>query len=539
MPQQLLRYRKAASICLLLISIIANKANSQIITTVAGNGTAGYNGDSIAATSAALYSPYSVAFDGNGNLYISDLFNYRIRKVNTKGIISTVAGNGIQSYSGDGGAATSAELIYVGALAVDKYRNLYFTDYDRIRKVDSNGIISTIAGNASNGYSGDGGSALLAELNDPYGITTDASGNIYIADTYNNRIRKVDTNGIITTVVGNGTPGYSGDGGNALIAELWDPRGIVFDTYGNLYITDCYNNRIRKVDTKGIITTVAGTGIEGYNGDGMSAVSAQLAEPETIAVDSSGNLYIADVSNERIRMINKNGIISTIAGNGLYGYNGDGINAHSAEFEAPFGIALDTLGNLYIADHLNNRIRMISTIGLPVTILNFNVIENNNTTLLNWQTATEINTAYFNIQSSTNGRDFATVGRVNAKGAGSYNFNDPLTIDDSRFTKLYYRLEIVDKDGKISYSEIRSVLLTTQDSRLTIMPNPAKDVVCIAAKGMMHISVMDNTGKIVMNKSLDNIDNTSINITHLTKGVYYVSVKNNTGKVQSGKMVVE
>ena len=484
MTQQLLRYGKAATFCTLLICIIATKVSSQIITTVAGNGTAGYNGDSIPAINAELYYPNGITIDKSGNLFISDYYNSRIRKVSVNGIISTVAGNGIKGYSGDGGTATSAELSY------------------------------------------------------PFGIAVDTSGNLFISDYVNSRIRKVSPNGIISTVAGNGTKGYSGDGGTATSAELGIPINIAFDRFGNLYIADSYNNVIRKVTSNGIISTVAGNSKYGNSIDGMNADSTCLGSPYGLLFDSLGNMLL--ISYEcKIFKIDTNGIINTVAGNGTFGYSGDGGIATLAELNGPTCITIDASGNLYIAEYYNSRIRKVTGIVTPVTLSSFTTTKHNNNVVLNWQTATEINTAYFNIQRSTNGKDFATVGSVNAKGAGSYNYCNPLTTDDSRFTKLYYRLQVVDKDGSKTYSEIRSVLLTIQDSRLTIAPNPAKDIVYIAAKGMMHISVMDNTGKIAFHKSLDNLDNTSINIANLSKGVYYVSVKDNTGKVQSGKMVVE
>ena len=216
------------------------------------------------------------------------------------------------------------------------------------------GIITTIAGNGIAGYSGDGGLATNAELNNPYGVAVDSNGNIYIADTNNNRIRKVNsTTGIITTIAGNGTAGYSGDGGLATNAELYYPYGVAVDSNGNIYIADTYNNRIRKVNsTTGIITTIAGNGTAGYSGDGGPATNAQLNYPYGVAVDSSGNIYIADTDNNRIRKVNSTtGIITTIAGNGNPGYSGDGGPATNAELYDPSGVAVDSNGNIYIADY--------------------------------------------------------------------------------------------------------------------------------------------------------------------------------------------
>jgi sugar lactone lactonase YvrE len=302
-----------------------------------------------------------VVVDTAGNLYIADKSNQRIRKVSTSGIITTVAGNGTWGYSGDGGAATSAMLADPSDVAVDSLGNLYINDWSnkRIRKVDTSGIITTVAGNGIAGYAGDGGAATSAMLSNPFGVAVDAAGNLFIADSGNQRIRKVSTSGIITTVAGNGTYGYSGDGGAATSAMLSDPYGVTVDAAGNLFIADSGNQRIRKVSTSGIITTVAGNGTAGYAGDGGAATSGLLSGPQDVAVDSAGNLYIADTFNSVIRKVSTSGIITTVAGNGTAGYAGDGGAAILAQLYRPFGLAADSSGNLYIADSYNYRIRKV------------------------------------------------------------------------------------------------------------------------------------------------------------------------------------
>jgi hypothetical protein len=336
-----------------------------IITTVVGNGTAGYAGDSGPATTAELNSPVGVAFDSAGNLYIGDNSNSRVRKVNAAtGIITTVVGNGTAGYSGDGGPATSAELNGPEVVALDSAGNLYIAEYynNRIRKVAAaTGIITTVAGNGTQNYSGDGGAATSAALWSPTGVAVDSANNLYIADFGNHRIRKVAATGIITTVAGNGTLGYSGDGGPATSAELADPTHVVLDSVGNLIIADPGNNRVRKVTVAtGIITTIAGNGTAGYSGDGGPATSAALHNPEYLTLDSADNLYIGDYLNNRVRKLNAaTGIITTIAGNGTGAYAGDAGAATSAELHYPSAIAFDNVGNLYVSDLGNNRTRKL------------------------------------------------------------------------------------------------------------------------------------------------------------------------------------
>ncbi len=351
--------------------------NNNIITTVAGNGSQTYAGDGGVATNAGLYYPSGVTFDPSGNLFIADIDNNRIRKMDINGITTTVAGNGMGQFAGDGGGATGASLYFPRSVAFDAIGNLYIADRsnNRIRKVDTNGIVTTVAGKSGSGYSGDGGAATNASLYFPSGVALDASGNLYIADTYNNRIREVDANGIITTVAGKSGSSYSGDGGMATNANLYFPSGVAFDAIGNLFIADYGNNRIRKVSTNRIITTIAGKSSgPSYSGDGGAATNANLYYPSGVCFDALGNLYIADTQNNRIRELNTNGIITTVAGKGTTGFSGDGGTATNASVWYPAGIAFDTAGNLYVADQNNNRIREIQLGGFPtITLTNVSV----------------------------------------------------------------------------------------------------------------------------------------------------------------------
>ena len=346
-----------------------------VITTVAGDGGPfQYAGDGGPAVQARLGGPNGLAFDAAGNLFIADLGNGRVRRVSPEGIITTVAGNGVLGYSGDGGPATSAQLAPIG-LAVDSAGNLYIGDGTlRVRKVLPSGIITTIAGNGTFGYSGDGGPGTSAQITVPSGLAVDSAGNLFILDTENNRVRRVTADGIITTVAGNGVPGYSGDGGPASDAQLGitnrihgiNPTGLAFDGAGNLYIADDGNVRVRKVTPAGIISTVAGSGRTlGYSGDGGPATAAQMFFPTALAADNTGNLYIAEGS--RVRRVSADGTITTVAGSSP-GYSGDGGPAPAAQIGSPYGLATDSRGNVYVADRFHKVIRLLQPISASLVV---------------------------------------------------------------------------------------------------------------------------------------------------------------------------
>ena len=441
------------------------------LTAFAGTGAAGYAGDEAAALNARLSAPYGVATDTTGNVYISDTGNNVIRKVDSSGIITTVAGNNSYPYTviGDGNAATSAGLFYPYGAGVDPQGNLYICDlaHNRIRKVTADGIIHTVVGGGA-ASGGDNGPATAAQLNSPYGIAMDNAGYLYIADTFNNKVRKVAPNGVITTLAGTGAPGstgnggpaasarlnnpyavaadnkgnifiadgssgvrkvdaggritqfagvqygagfafdaagnlymsqlstsqiwkiapngigdvyagvsssrggYGGDGGPALQATFNLPWGLAVDSKGNVYVADSGNHRLRKISASGAVTTIAGTGIAGYSGDGGPAIQAQLNNPYGVAVDASDNLYIADYSNARIRKIDSNGVISTIAGTSGFGYQGDGGLAANAVLGTPTGLAFDSHGDLFVSDQYFSAVRVLTPVnGPPVLTLSY------------------------------------------------------------------------------------------------------------------------------------------------------------------------
>ena len=342
-----------------------------VIGTVAGNGSEGYNGDGSPATSKEVDGPAGITVDGSGNLYIADFNNHWIVKADISGMVSTVAGGSSSCFSSfdcaqDGSPATSAQINTPLSVTVDGSGNFYFVDVYKVRKVNTNGILTTVAGNGSNfdlacgSLLGDGGPAISACLSEPQGLTVDSLGNLYIGDTNDFRVRKVDTQGVITTVAGNGTAGYTGDGGPATSAEIGHPEGIGVDSAGNLYIGDGDNFRVRKVDTKGVITTVAGAGTTGFSGDGGLATSAQISGVNGLAVDKTGNLYIADPFNNRVRRVDPNGVITTYVGNGSIGFSGDGGPATDAMLTFPGGLAVDSSGTLYVGDVFNYRVREVA-----------------------------------------------------------------------------------------------------------------------------------------------------------------------------------
>jgi uncharacterized protein (TIGR03437 family) len=331
------------------------------ITTLAGTGAAAFSGDGGPATGAALNHPRGIAVDFDGTIYVADVDNYRTRKITSTGIISTVAGNGIFGASGDGGPAISAAFSDAEGVALDPNGNLYIADSGnrRIRKVTPSGIVTTVAGTGVQGFSGDGGPATAATLNRPTSLFVDPTGNIYFADSSNQRIRRIDTAGIITTVAGNGLDGFSGDGGSATSASMSFPLGLAMDQAGNVYFTDGNNNRVRRITPSGIISTVVGNGKGGFGGDGGPAISASLNIPSDLAFDPAGNLYIADAGNNRVRKVDTSGTITTVAGTGIDGFSGDGGPATQAELNFPWGLANAATGAVYIADRVNNRIRAI------------------------------------------------------------------------------------------------------------------------------------------------------------------------------------
>lgn len=357
-------------LALLFVGAGYHHVSAQVISTLSGTGIGSYNGDGIQATTATLRNPTGAVYDTEGNLYIADLNNHRIRKVNTAGMISTIAGTGTSGFNGDQADATQAQIGLPRGLEVTSNGVVIFVDgtNHRVRQINLDGSIETIAGTGAAGYSGDDGAAISAQLNVPFGIELDEPNQrLYIADRQNDRVRMLDlSTGLITTVAGNGLNGFQGDGGQATAARFNRPIDITLDNQGRLIVCDENNNRVRRVDfTTGIITTIAGTGTATFNGNGNQATSTNFNRPSGVAVNAAGEIFLSDRENQRIRRINVNGTVSAVAGNGTVGGSGDGGVSTSALVNYPRELSFDASGNLVFADTENHRIRTITYCSLP------------------------------------------------------------------------------------------------------------------------------------------------------------------------------
>ncbi len=571
-------------------------AATQKISTVAGNGTAGYTGDGAAANASQLNMPSDVLLDATGNLFIDDNGNNVIRLITTAtGKISTFGGDGTNGFTGVQNSALQAQLA-PQALTYNANGEMLIADgyYYDVRQINTadNALIYAGTPNpdpafASKGYGGDGSIASFSNvlLNAPLGIVADANNNVYIADVFNNVVRKVDySSKFISTYAGNHTAGFLGDGSSAVSAELNAPYGIAIDASGNLYIADALNNRIRKVNasTK-LISTIAGTGAKGATGDGGAAISAELNFPNGVAVDASGNVFILDRGNTSVRKITAStGKISTIlntghifsgiavdpagniyvsdstsntivrvdktsfayqvvAGNGTAGYSGDNGAALQAQLNTPKGLYIDKDNYIYVADLGNNVIRKIIMGALPVTLENFTAQKNKGTVLLNWSTATEINNSRFDIErKGDDGNDWATIGSVPGHGNSTvredYTFTDGAPLNGNN----YYRLKQVDKDGNYNYSSVVKVLMQA-GWQVSAYPNPVQSALVLDFNNDINetatITVYNAVGKAVLvtNQAVVNGFNHIVlnQVQPLAKGVYFIKLSTKANTYQS------
>ena len=336
-----------------------------VIETLAGTGAVSYGGDGGPASQASFRFPRGVAADTAGNIYIADSSDHRIRLIDSNGMITTLAGTGESGYGGDGGPATLAHLNHPEGVAADGAGNVYFADSanHRVRKIDTTGMISTLAGTGERGDGGDDGPAIEARLSYPAGVAVDTEGNVYVADSWNHRVRKVDREGTITTLAGRGFRGYVGNGGPADQAALANPMGLSVDSEGNVYVADTWNHRVRRIDGSGVISTIAGSGRDGDSGDGRRALAASVGYPAAVATGPAGMVYVVtysfETANRRLRRIDPEGLIEAFAGTGPEGYGGDRGPAADAWLAYPMGVAADTDGNIYIADAYNARVRVV------------------------------------------------------------------------------------------------------------------------------------------------------------------------------------
>ncbi len=518
--------------------------------------TAGDIGDGGNADSAQFNVPRDVAVDKNGNVYLADGMNQRIRKIDyATHTITTVAGTGEVGYSGDGGPATQARFRDPAGMAFDNAGNLLIADrYNNcIRKVDlTTGIITTVAGTAgTNAVVNIGGPATAASFSGPTDIVVDKAGNIYFSTSNDpsmaNIIYKVSTNGIINFFagkfngIGRDNYGFGGDGGPATAAALNNPHGMVIDSNGDLIFCDKGNNVIRKIDhATGIINTIAGNGIPGKAGDGGPARFAQLSWPDDIAIAPDGNLIIADLTNNQMRLLDvTSNKLYTVAGTGAVGFGGDGGQATQALLNGVDGMAIDQNGLTYIADQFNNRIRtftlphIISGI-LPVTLINLGAKATAEDVVLQWSTTSEQNVSSFIVERSSNGQDnWKAIGKVAAAGNSS-NQRDYLFTDNKVSAgKNYYRLKLINLDLTSAYSPV--VAATVDRSAIQsidVYPNPINDFVTVSIPAKVNVAgtlrIVDGAGATIITKTVNLNTGSNIitiaNLSGLQSGVYYLQV---------------
>jgi hypothetical protein len=518
-------------------------ANAQTISTIAGTGAPGYSGDGAAATSAKIDGPSHSVFN-SGNFYIADTYNNVIRKINTSGTITTVAGNGFGytagqlnsgGFGGDLGQATAAELNSPLAVDLDAFGNMYIADYDnnRIRKVNTAGIISTYAGTGVAGYSGNGGQATAAKLSQPAGLTFDASGNMYIAEFGNSVIRKITTSGIISTYAGTGVAGYGGDAGQATSAKLYQSIDMVFDASGNMYIADFQNNRVRKVNTSGIISTVAGNGTFGYTGDAGQATSAEIGAPYDVAVDSYGNLYIADGSNGVIRKV-MSGIISTVVGNGVL-----------ANLNVPDGINFDASDNLYIGEQGGCRVRKVTGITKCPANAGPNVQDIQTCTSWSVQIGTPTVTNMTYTWSPSTRLSSTTIAQpiCNYSSSNTLTAVYTVTVSNSLCITNTSTVQVTPVPlgcpgcCREAYTGIAKQNQTPLN--FLVFPNPSNGVVMLSLPAVAeYIRVIDMQGRLIFEVKNITTENYVLDISKYGKGVYFISAKMGEA-IDKQKLMVE
>lgn len=539
---------------LLVLLFVSNLFAQDIINLYAGDGTGAFSGDGGPVLTSQLRLPSDIYIDASGNKYIADANNHCIRKVTGGGTISTVVGTGgTAGFAGDGGLATAARLNQPGAVCLDNAGNMYIADATnhRIRKVDAlTGIITTIAGNGTASTTGDGGLATAATINFPYGIAVDNNGDIYFSESSSHVIRKITVStGIISTYAGTiSTSGSSGDGGAATSARLNFPRDICFDGAYNLYIADRVNNKIRKVTAAtGNISTIAGTGTAGSSGDGGAATSARLRGPFGITIDATGNIFIADATNNKIRKVNGvTGVITTFAGTGTSGYFGDGGDATLANLNFPTNVFADA-SYLYVVDNSNNRVRriQIGPIILPLGFQDFTatVVERKQVDL-NWNSLSEEANSTYILERSSNGLnwEFISDNEINENSTNLHHYS---SIDYTPYNGIsYYRLSKENLDGEKFILSIQSIVI---ESSFTIYPNPVKGetINLLFPSELSNTAILewiDISGKIVKRDEIfidKNEHSLTFNLLEVQNGSYTLRITDdNSGFMQEKVMVL-
>ena len=528
------RIQKSCNVFALIIFLTAGVGRSfsfaQTINIIAGNGAPGYLGDGGAATSARVSDPLGVFIDTlSDDIYSADRGNSVVRKISySSGIITTVAGSGSPGFSGDGGLATTAQLNGPQDISLDALGNLYIIDLynNRIRKVDvSTGIISTIAGTGVLGFSGDGGLATAAELAHPSGIAFDFIGNLYFCDANNQRVRKIDmSTGIINTIAGTGTLGYSGDGGPALNAKFNFPVEVFVQSNGNIYIGDANNYRIRKIDAAtGIITTIAGTGLGSYSGDGGLAISAEIKEVYGIFVDRNGNLYFSDANNYKIRRIDYlTGIVTRIAGTSNPGLSSPNACPLSSDLDPPTGIYLNSKNHIYFSS--GNTIRKIveASAGSDTTVCY------GDSYIMNGEGG-QITSGYYWLPSSYLSSDTAANPIITPLSTTTYT----LTVSNGPLCVSYPEVTVT--------VDICAGIYEYKDVSYSIQPNPSSGPVTINFKEdqkNLRIKLIDLTGRVINDFSFTGKE-IKINRFEITNGIYLLQMIREDNQIFNEKIIFE